>query len=45
MYTNKIDKKKERKEDIIILDNGIDTENIIDILRICCTISFMPFRF
>ena len=44
MDMNKIIKKEEKQDDIIILDEGINGKNI-EILRFCCTISFFPYRF
>ena len=44
MEMNKIINKEEKQEDIIILDEGINTNNSIEILGYCCPIIFILFR-
>lgn len=45
MDIKKIVPKEKKHEDIIILDNGIDMENTIDTLKLCCSITYMPYRY
>jgi hypothetical protein len=38
------EKREERKEEIVVLDEGIDMENMADPKGICCRGPFIPFR-
>jgi len=38
------EKKEERKEEIVVLDEGIDVENMADPKGFCCRVAIMPFR-
>jgi hypothetical protein len=36
--------KKETKREIVVLDEGIDTDALMGPLSMCCWAMFMPFR-
>jgi hypothetical protein len=38
------EKKEERKEEIVVLDEGIDVENMADPKGFCCRGPLFPFR-
>ncbi|MCX5830849.1 MAG: hypothetical protein NT140_02995 [Deltaproteobacteria bacterium] len=38
------EEKKETKQEIIVLDEGIDMEALIGPLSVCCWSIFMPYR-
>jgi hypothetical protein len=44
MDMNKTIKKEEKQDDIVILDEGINTKNIIEPMGLCCTITIFPMR-
>jgi hypothetical protein len=45
MNMNKLIKKEERQDDIVILDEGIDAKNVIEPLSwLCCVVYFFPYR-
>jgi hypothetical protein len=36
--------EKEKKQDIVVLDEGTDVEHMADPKSICCRTAFFPFR-
>jgi len=38
------EKREERKEEIVVLDEGIDVQDMADPKSICCGVAFSPFR-
>jgi hypothetical protein len=36
--------KKEKKKELIVLDNGIEKESLIGPMGVCCAFVFMPYR-